>query len=70
MKKQESLKVTLSLTQGPMSKYYTKKNLRYLEGVNFKDNMYVVQHKVTGKIRIAETFEKNPRNAGFINKII
>lgn len=42
-----------------MSKYYVKKNLRYLEGVNFKDNQFVVQHIVTGKIRIAEKLYKN-----------
>ncbi|CAD8124352.1 unnamed protein product [Paramecium sonneborni] len=44
VKKQESLKVTLSITNDPISKYYVRKNLRYLEGVNFKDNMFVVQH--------------------------
>ncbi|CAK65534.1 unnamed protein product (macronuclear) [Paramecium tetraurelia] len=70
MKKQESLKVTLSITNGPISKYYIRKNLRYLEGVNFKDNMFVVQHIVTGKIRVAERFSMNTVTNAFINKII
>ncbi|CAD8206142.1 unnamed protein product [Paramecium pentaurelia] len=70
MKKQESLKVTLSITNGPISKYYVRKNLRYLEGVNFKDNMFVVQHVVTGKIRVAERFQINTNTSAFINKIV
>ncbi|CAD8045086.1 unnamed protein product [Paramecium primaurelia] len=70
MKKQESLKVTLSITNGPITKYYIRKNLRYLEGVNFKDNMFVVQHIVTGKIRVAERFSINTLTSAFINKII